>query len=313
MALLRLRAIGMALFFAVLACMQAPDLIARSGRDVGEWLTGKIFEGEGITIGFAEDGFFGMTISPQGKAAQNITGLWRLAPDGVELTLYTLQDSRLHMSVGKGALYALFGSEGHVALTPAQKDRATFLITGMLRKGARSMITDAGSGRDFEVNDDANAADGKFATAEIEIVNGEIARGHIIKHSGSVPRLLELRAQQASGRDFASDATCKFWLLPTRLWKESAALRFSRPTREKTASGESGSYEVSGPGLRVEGRYELSGEKLTMKPDAVSLRNLKILDAESLGRAVSGEFAWKLTSRGLELAGEQGRLLLLEP
>ena len=295
----------------LLALAPGQCALARSGHEVGDWLCSKIFEGGGITLAFGEDGFFAMKIAPQGKSVQHVTGLWRLAPDGVDLTLYTLQDSRMRMSVGKGALYALFGQGSHVTLVPVQKEKASFRITGMLRKGGLPVLTDAGSGREFEVNEDANAADGKFATAEIDMGKGGISKGRIIRHSGVVPRVLEMEGQNYSGGDFAAAATERFWLLPQGLWQDKAAMRFSGSMPESPDAA--GSYEVSGPGLRLEGKYRLQGNRLTLIPDPAGLRNLKILGAESLGRAVSGEFAWKLNSRGLELAGEHGRLLLLAP
>lgn len=308
-----LREAGVTLVFVALLVVAAHSALARDSREIGDWLCAKIFEGGDITLAFASDGFFGMRIAPRGKSIQNITGLWRLATDGVDLTLYTLQDSRISMSVGRGALYALIGGS-HVTLLPIQKEKASFRVMGMLHKSAGTpVLIDAGSGMDIEVDDDANAADGKFATAEIEIGKGVRSRGRIIKHSGAVPRLLGVETQNTIGGDFARDVADRFWLLPANLWHEGAALRFSGPERDRQDKGESGSYEVSGPGLRLEGKYRVTGQKLVLIPDVRSLRNLKILDAEPLAKAFSGEATWKLTSRGLDIAGGHGRILLLAP
>lgn len=299
----------LAIFATMYFAERAPG---RSAHEVADWLCAKIFEGGDVTLAFAPDGFFGMRIAPQGKSVQNITGLWRLAPDGIELELRILQDSRIRLSVGKGALYGIMGNGSHITLLPMQKDKATFRITGMLRKaGKNAILTDASSGRDFVIDDPGDAADGKFAIAEIEMSRGEVSDCRLIRHSRAVPRFYD-PGMKGSG-DFSEDVSGRFWLLPGRLWKEGAALHFSRPEKGRDESVLNGDYEVSGPGLRLEGRYSLSGEKLILTPNGRSMSNLELIGAGELGNAVSGEFTWHVSAGGLELVSVRGRLVLQAP
>lgn len=286
--------------------------VPRDAQEIGDWLCSKIFAGGDATLVFLPDGFFALRLAPQGKSVQNVTGLWRLEPDGVGLFLDTLQDARIRLSVGNGAIYALFGQNGHVTLLPVRRDKEKFRITGILTKRDNvPIITDAGSGKDFEVIAESGAQEGKFATAEIVLGGGKIGPAKLIRHSGTVPKLLDQVSAANSAGNFVRDAIGKFWLIPANLWREPAALRFSPPERDEADENQSGDYEISGPGLRLEGKYQLAGKKLTLKPDAGNLQNLKIIGAGELGAALAGEFSWRLTSRGLELTGSRGRYLFL--
>lgn len=293
----------LSLILAILG--QSGGAEGRNAQEIGNWLASKIFEGDSATLAFCDDGFFGMKIAPQGKPEQNITGLWRLAADGISLTLYTLQDASMNLSVGNGAIYGSLAGVGSARLLPVQRDKAKFRITGLLKKNGLSYtLQDAASGKIFHMDGEGPYAEDKFATAEIEIGQGAASRGRIIKQSSRVPRIYALEGEESASAKFEEVAE-RYWLLPSDLWPQRAALRFSRP------AGEMGSYDISGPGLRLEGKYALSGSELKLAPDMK--KELALIGADKLARALAGAFVWKLTSRGLKLEGNEKQFLLLAP
>lgn len=286
-------------------------MAARDADSIGTWLCGRVFEGGDAILGFARDGFFGLRIAPPGKSVQNITGLWRLSSDGVDLTLLNQQDARIEMSVGNGALHGSFGPGGQITLLPVQKEAAPFTITGLLRlSDGRASLTDAASGRVFPVQADASAKDGMFATVEAEISRGTTRTGKMIRHSRQVPRLYN--APVAGNAQKFDELVCdRFWLLPSLKGVEKAALRFSRPHKNQDNADLKGVFELAGPGLRLEGTYTLIGGKLTLAASRASVRNLEIIGAGEIARLLPGEKAWQVSPRGLELTGADGSILLL--
>lgn len=282
----------------------------RDARSVADWLCSRIFEGDGVTLGLACDGFFGLRIAPKGKPVQNITGLWRLEPDGIGLSLLNLQDSEIKMSVGRDGLHAILGKIGRITLLPSQTEKASFRVTGMLElKGDKAVLKDAASGRAFFVKPDPAAKDGKFAVVEVAIGPEGVQPGKMIRHSGAVPRFFERK--DVIGADFGKDVCNRFWLLPHLPGVDKAALRFASPQVNGKTGDKEGSFEISGRGLRLEGGYILAKDKLTISASRASLRNLEIIGAGEIARTVLGEFDWRLSPAGLELLGADRRILLL--
>lgn len=299
------------LIFLLLLSLASPAF-GRDAHSIGEWLCGRLFEGDSVTLALAPDGFFGLKIAPAGKSVQNITGLWRLSPDGVELTLFNLQDAEIKMGVGKGVLHGAFANLGQVTLLPVQTKKAQFRITGLLETdGDKAILTDAASGRSFSVKPEPDAKNGQFAVVELEIGPGYLQTGQMLKHSRPVPRLYDFAHAPKGGQDFRKDVCGRFWLLPPMPGIDKASLLFAQPNANSENADLKGSFEVSGPGLRLEGTWLLSQDKLTLHASRANVRNLEIIGADELAKAVLGEFNWRLSSRGLELSGGAKPLLLL--
>lgn len=288
----------------------AAPIPARDAREVGDWLCGRVFSGGGATLAFTCDGFFGLSLEPGKRPRQDMTGLWRLSGDGIRLTLFNRQDGEIHMAVGANALHGSLGDAVHVSLQPAPFKSATFRATGLVeRTGGRETFIDAASGRSFPLRAPEAMAD-RFATIEIKIGPSGAIAGKTLEHSGKVPRFFRRPEPAANAADrFAKAVAGRYWLLPPLPGAAKAALRLSPPEAERTG-GQGGAFEISGPGLRFEGRYSLENDKLTLKGASDSLRNIKIMGAGSLLEAFGGVMTWHVSPRGLELAGRR-RLLLL--
>lgn len=257
-----------------------------------------------------ENGLFGLKIMPASGPSQEITGLWRLHHDGIQLTLFNLQDRELPLTAGASGIHGIFPGIGAALLTPSAQESATFTLAGLLEKtGDHCTITDAASGQAFMAEWPEKAKDNSFATAEITISHGKADAVKILSHSGKVPKLLEKPPSRTGMDVFAQSVTGRYWLLPKMPGIEKAALRFG--TFHKLPGGEArGDFDISGPGLRLEGTYLLNSGKLTLTTPNANLKDLKLIGADALARALLGELAWQLSSRGLELSGSS-RLLLL--
>lgn len=283
----------------------------RNAETVSDWLCGSIFEGGGATLALAQDGFFGLRLDIPNKPPQNMTGLWRLSPDGVELILATLQDIELKLTVGKDGVHALLGPLGNVTLLPSQSEKAVFQATGYLDlQPEGAILTDAASGRSFPVIAKPEAKSGKFAVVEIEIGRGVAQAGNMLQHSGAVPRFYELPAAEQTVEAFIKEACDRFWLMPYLSGVEKAGIRFSPPRQKGKNAPFEGSFEVVGEGLRLEGRYRLTEDKLTTYASGASVHNLELIGAGAVAAAILGEFGWRLSSRGLELLGNKRPMLL---
>lgn len=282
------------------------------GRDVGEvshWLSSHIFEGNGATLVLAKDGFFGLRLKTGAKRHRDFTGLWRLSSDGVELTLYNNQDAALKLTVGEIALHAILPHIGDATLIPVQTPYASFQIVGPLaRIGKLTGLVDANSGKKFKV-DAVNAADGKFATAEVEIGPAGVKTGRILTHSGSVPRYFQMPLATKGSARFLDAVVNRYWRLPPMEGIKVAALRFAPPSASGDKENIEGAFEISGPGLRLDGTYVLNNDKLTLKASRASIRNLALIGAEGLARAFIGELSWRLAPGGLQLRGRSPMLL----
>lgn len=276
------------------------------GQDsVAAWLSSRIFEGGGITLFLSPDGFFALRkVTPRNRV-QDMTGLWRLSEDGVELDLFNYQDKAIKIAVGSYALHGSFGDSVSHTLLPTQKEKMAFTITGVLERGA---ISDAASGRSFKVEAAPEVAEGKFATAELEAGVAGYGNGRILRHSGTVPRFFERPPAQTGAKVFMERLAGSFLRVPPVKGVERAALRFGDPVRQDNELLE-GQFEVTGPGLRFEGNYTLNGNKLTLTAAENSLRNLRIIGAEALADNLLGEFTWQVSPRGLELSGPRTILL----
>lgn len=297
---------------AVLFFLLCANVHGRTPHDVGDWLCSKIFEGAGATLALACDGFFGLRIAPPGKSVQNITGLWRLAPDAIELSLFNLQDAKMQISVGKDGLHASLGALGQVTLLPMETEKALFRITGLLElRGGEALLTDAASGRSFPVKPDPAAEDGKFAVVELEIGKDGFHTGKMLKHSRPVPRLYEHPHSSCDPEEFNKSVCNLFWLLPSLPGVEKSALRFSSPKQNVKTADYEGSFEVVGKGLRLEGQYILTNDRLTLTASRASVRNLEIIGAGEIANLALGQFTWRISPRGLELLGGKQSLLLL--
>lgn len=272
---------------------------------VGAWLSSRIFEGGGVTLYLAPDGFFALRMEKTGNKTQDMTGLWRLSEDGVELDLFNYQDRAIKIAVGSYALHGSFGDSVSIALQPTQKEKIAFTVTGILEGGR---LADAASGRSFRVQGAPASADGKFATAELEAGPAGYGMGQILRHSGTVPRFYDRPAAQTGPKVFMEQLVGNFWRLPLIKGAEKAALRLGEPTSESPDSLE-GQFEVSGPGLRFEGKYSARGNKLIFSAAESNVRNLRIIGAEALAESLLGEFAWQVSPRGLELSGPRAFLL----
>lgn len=237
-----------------------------------------------------------------------MTGLWRLSPDGVELSLFNRQDMNITLAVGKEAIHASLGNLGAVTLLPTEKKQATFTITGLMEKnGNLATLTDAASGRVFSLKPDSVGADGKFATVEVEIGVEGAKAGKVLAHSGSVPRFYERPENQTGADLFIKRIAGHYWRLPPFKGASKTAINFSVP---KDIKGQlAGSFEISGPDLRLEGNYTLDNDKLTLKASRANLRNLEIIGAAELGKIMLAKFVWQLSPAGLELKGLHTLLL----
>lgn len=295
-----------ALVLALWLALSALPALARDMRSVAEWLCAHVFEGEGSALAFSRDGFFGLRLNEPNRPSQDITGLWRLAPDGVDLTLYTLQDMRLRMSVGKEAIHASLGPAAHMTLVPVPTEAVTFEVTGLLeRNGKGAVLTDAASGHAFAIAEAGDATADKFATMEVTIKNGQTESGRVIRHSGQVPRFFEKPGGRSGVKVFLEDIVGRFWLLPPIAGVDSAAMRFSKPAEECK-----GRFDVSGPGIRLEGNYELQGDRLSLGASPENIRNIRLAGAEGLLEAVIGDFTWQLLPSGMELTGKRRTLMM---
>lgn len=259
------------------------------------------------------DGFFALRIGEK-KGVQHVTGLWRLERNGVDLTLLNLAYEPIRMSAGREAIHGTLPHAGHVALKPSRDRKGTFQITGILNvDGRNAAITDAGSGRFFPLPSGMTdqKMSGKFATAEIAIDGDQVEVSKLLTHSGSVPRFYASPRNVKPDKGFLEAIAGKFWLLPPMAGAGQAALHFSRPVRE-TGGAIMGQFDISGPGLRLDGQYEASGEKLTLKAGRASVRNLQLIGAGDVAAFFLGDFNWAVSARGLELT-RQGRRVLLLP
>lgn len=283
----------------------------RNPQTISDWLCGSIFEGGGATLAMTRDGFFGLRMEIPQKPAQNVTGLWRLSPDGIELILATLQDIEIRLTVGRDGIHALLGPLGNVTLLPSRNDKAIFQATGYLEvQPGGAILTDAASGRSFPVVAKPDAQNGKFAVVEIEIGQGTAHAGNMLQHSGTVPRFYELPAAEQTVELFMRDVCDRFWLLPFLNGVEKSGIRFSPPLQKGESPNFEGRFEVVGQGLRLEGGYRIAGGKLTTYASRASVRNLELIGAEAVAAAILGEFSWRLSSRGLELLGDKMPVLL---
>lgn len=296
-------------FLAWAAAVQARDV-----HEVCNWLGGRAFCGPGIALVLDRDGFFALRMEAgKKKPVQNVTGNWRLANDGIGLALFNRQDLDLKLSVGRDGLHASLGEDGTVLLTPQCEGELHFRVTGVLEQSQGKLrLTDAASGRIFPVFGASTAQTGKFAIADIEF-NGAFAKpGRIIRHSAPVPRFYTAPAGNTGVKVFKDEVAGKFWLLPPDIIDQKATLRFSQ-AEAGGADQMQGSFEVTGQGLRLEGKYALAGENLTLSASSASLRSLAILGLNTLAQRLPGQFKWRLSSRGLELSGNGGNLLFLAP
>lgn len=311
----------------LLGC-QTP-LYGRDAREVGDWLCSRVFDGLAGTLALACDGFFGLRLEGSGTRRQDATGLWRLSADGIELTLFNRQDKEILMTVGKASLHGSLGENVQATLHEAPLPSATFLATGLVeRHNGRETFTDASSGRSFPLTaPDAEA--GKFATVELEIGPWGVRTGHVLAHSGQVPRFFARPEAETGAKVFSKSVVGRYWLLPPMQNVPKGALRFSEPadaqppqTRKAQKSGgttgaadgeeqKQGTFEVSGPGLRMEGSYVLAGDKLTLTVRRDSCYNIKLMGANALLESLKGNLAWRVSPRGLELASDKEKLLLL--
>lgn len=286
----------------------APPAYGRDARTIGDWLCGRIFAGDGATLAMTCDGFFAMRLLGKNTPPQNMTGLWRLDADGVNLTLYNRQDSEIHMTVGQNSLHASLGGKIQAELAPSPENRAKFRVTGLFeRRGKTETLTDASSGRIFPAHA-PEAAHDKFATFELIIDKSGAHVGKAIRHSGSVPRFFARGAASTGFDAFSKEVAGRFWLLPPLPAVPKAALRLAPPVMDKDGPG--GSFEIAGPGLRYEGNYSLDNDKLTFKPERASRRNIKLMGAGELAEIFQGALLWQVTPRGLEIVGARKLLLL---
>jgi len=269
-----------------------------------------VFEGDGAVLALTCDGFFGLRLEQGKKPRQDITGMWRLSGDGIELTLFNLQDGEIHATVGETAIHATLGGEIQASLLPVQAQSATFRATGLLeRENGKETFTDAASGRIFPVKA-PEAASGKFATVEMVIGPRGAAAGKILSHSGQVPRFFTRQPSETGMDAFRKSVAGRYWLLPPLPDVPKAALRLAPP--ENRLNGHSGGdFEISGPGLRFEGAYVLEDNKLTLNASRDSVLNTKLVGAGALLEAIKGILVWRISPLGLELSG--GRKLLLLP
>lgn len=300
------------LICALLLILAATTVRAeRNAQTVSDWLCGSIFEGGGATLALTQDGFFGLRLEIPQKPPQYMTGLWRLAPDSIELILATLQDIELRLTVGKDGIHALLGALGNVTLAPSQNEKAIFQATGYLElQPGGALLTDAASGRSFPVIAKPEAKNGKFAVVEIEIRQGTAQAGNMIQHSGAVPRFYELPTAGPTAEVFIREVCDRFWLLPFLNGAEKSGIRFAHPRREGKGVDLEGSFEVVGQGLRLEGRYMLAEGKLTTHASRASIHNLELIGAGAIASTILGEFSWRLSPRGLELLSDKRPVLL---
>lgn len=297
--------ISVLLLCSITACAQGRDAAA-----TGDWLCSRVFADSQTTLAFTCDGFFGLRRLVPGHKPNDITGQWRLDPDGIELTLFTHQDRRMLATVGKSGLHASLGQDHALALTPSEQRAAKVAVTGLLEKtGANAIITDAASGHVFQVAPLPEAMPGKFATAEITIENGAPVSGMLLRHSMPIPRFYENAQSRAGMEVFSQEVTGKYWLLPRLPGVEQAALRFGAPRQAPGGECE-GVFDITGPGLRVEGEYKITDKNLTLATSRSTIDSLKLLGAGALSDVLIGEMTWRLLSRGLEINGPR-RLLLL--
>lgn len=299
---------------AVLLLLAAPCPVshARDAHSVGEWLGGKAFCAPGIALALDQDGFFALRMAADAKRpVQNVTGLWRLAQDGIDLTLFNHQDAEIRLTVGRDGLHGSLGDSGQVLLTRACEPDLHFRVTGILRRSPEGFhLSDASSGRNFAIVPDPLATPDRFATADVEFTNGFVKPGLLIRHSAPVPRFFTPRAQTPSLDLFKNAVQGKYWLLPPDLSSEQAALHFGEASRNGRGEYE-GNFDITGRGIRLDGTYLLNGGNLTLTASRASLRNLEILGLKALAKQMKGQFSWRLTSRGLEFTGNGASFRML--
>lgn len=284
----------------------AAPVCARDAQTVGQWLCSHLFSGPGATLAFCENGFFALRLENSRKEVQNISGLWRLDPDAISLTLMTLQDARLKMSVGQEAIHTTLPNLGPTTLFPAPLKSVSFLVTGMLeRDGEGFALHDASSGMTFPVPENKGES-GKFATAEVEISPAGAHLTRIVSHSAPVPRYYLPPETTTGDGNFRDIIPQKYWLLPPGQAISLAALRFGPPNAKNC-----GSFEISGPGLRFEGDYTLNGDKLTLTANRANITALKSLGLEDIAHTFLATHNWRHSSRGLELTSNGRKVLLL--
>lgn len=280
---------------------------ARDAREVGDWLCQHVFEGEKIALAFTCDGFFGMSLADEGRPGQDITGLWSLDEDGISLHLFNRQDAAIHMTVGQSGLHASIGDKIHRTLVPAPAKKMTFKATGMItRDSGAELFTDAASGKQFPIKA-PDAAANKFATVELEFASGEARARKALTHSRTVPRFFRLPPESSGPDTFAKSVAGRYWILPSLPGVPKAVLRLAAPDAQDNGAGY---FEITGPGVRLEGKYALDKNKLTLKASRDSVRNTLIMGAGALVEALKGPLSWRLGSRGLELTGTRKLLLL---
>lgn len=303
---------GIILPAAFLLCGPCLHAQARDAHSVGEWLGGKAFCGQGVNLAFDNDGFFALRMERGAKKpVQNVTGRWRLAPDGINLILFNHQDAEIHLSVGSMGVHGALDGSDQIHLAPDCEKNLHFRITGLLQNsGGAQYIIDAASGRRFEVKPDPLAEPDKFAIAEVEFENGFGKPGALLKHSRPVPRFAAPPAEAPTSEVFKKGVMGKYWLLPPDLSSERTVLRFG-DSEPGQGGAYAGNFDVTGRGVRLDGNYRVDGENLTLTAPRASLRNLEIIGLESLARQLPGQFAWRLSSRGLELTGKGGLFRML--
>lgn len=280
--------------------------MARDAQSAAEWLCGHLFSGPGATLAFCENGFFALRLENSRKEVQNISGLWRLAPDGIGLSLMTLQDAQMSMSAGAEAIHAILPNLGATTLFPLPLKTSLFRITGLLTgENGRLQLEDAASGMVFPVPP-TEGETGKFATAELEISENGAAIRRLLTHSRTVPRYFAPALATSGPEIFRDKVQERAWLLPPWPGLQAAALRLG-----PADTGGKGVFDITGPGLRLEGKYVLDGNKLTLAANGGNIKKLEILGLKSLADAFLAAHTWQHSSRGLELEREGKKILML--
>lgn len=276
-------------------------------------LCGRIYSSDKVALALTCSGFFALRIG-DGKSAQHVSGLWRLERNGVDLSLMNLAYEPIRMSAGREAIHGTLPHAGHVTLKPGSAGSERFLITGMLKvNGGDATLTDAGSGRVFTLPQGVAKPqmDDKFATVEIAVSGSDIRTTRLHSHSGSVPRFYVFPQSVKSDASFLEGVAGKFWLLPPMAGAERAALHFSAVSGDNDGNAR-GRFEIVGPGLRLDGEYEVSGEKLTLKASRASVRNLELIGAAGVAAFFVGDLSWEVSPRGLGLTRDGRKMLLMQ-
>lgn len=213
----------------------------------------------------------------------------------------------MQLSVGKEAIHAMLPNLGPTTLFPAPFKPLDFKIVGMVHQTPNGLILeDASSGIAFPIPDTSFAKPDKFATALLNITTGGPKIIRILSDSRQVPRFWVHPPANSDLATFKEKVTHRYWLLPPTSGHAQAALRLDNPDQHNT-----GTFEISGPGLRLDGQFTLNEDKLTLTAERAKVRNLKILGASRISDAFLRQHTWCLSSRGLELESDGQRVLLL--